>query len=79
MLNIREYFDNYFENNSLDAWNEEINNFLDLYKKVMDDDESDGAEIDEWANARGIDLSLVDEKNNETFFTEWLWDYADED
>lgn len=79
MLNIREYFDNYLDNNGFDAWNEEINDLLNLYETVMnDDDDDDGSEIDAWADARGIDLSLINEESNETYFTEWLWDYLED-
>ena len=78
MMNIREYFNNYFENNGFDAWYEEVNDLLNLYEEVMNDDDNDGSALDEWAEARGVDLSIVNDESNETYFTEWLWDYLED-
>lgn len=75
MLNIREYFNLYLESHDFDAYMDEVNGLLNLYEKAMNEDENAGMEIDKWAEKRGVDLSLVNEKFGEMYVTLWLWDY----
>lgn len=77
MLNIREYFNLYLESHDFDAYMDEVNGLLDLYEAAMNENEDAATKIDKWAEKRGVDLSLVNEKFNETYVTLWLWDYFD--
>jgi hypothetical protein len=76
MLNICEYFNNLAEKD-FDAYVDQINEFSNLYENCMNDDESDGSEVDEWAVDHGIDLNAWNDKVNESYLTLWLWDYLD--
>lgn len=67
MTNIKEYFNNLYNNAKTDK---EWDAITDYETKVYEMEEG----FKEWANKNNIDLTATDSKTGETILQHWAWD-----
>jgi hypothetical protein len=68
-MTIREYFNNtaMTEEEFLNKMTEEV----ELWDAIENDEDFD---LEGWAQAHDVDLTAIEEKTGETFYTLWVWD-----
>ena len=72
MMNIREFFENLYNNAQNDFQFDEVVNYENA---VYDKDDKD---FEEWARENDIDLTVRDKRTGELVVTLWSWDMCDE-
>lgn len=72
-MTIREYF--YNSTMTEEDFLRRIAEEDELWDAIENDEDFD---LEEWAQAHGVDLTIVDEKTGETVLTLWQWDMCGE-